>query len=293
MEDSPRPEMQRDVQRLLGRCFLRLQQYEKLLKALVADHTLAGPAHELEAIREQRRNTVAKMTLGQLAAEFLGSYVVVAGQPEGRDVLENADTTVISMSFKFSLEVSPEKSEELRRAIADLVALRNKLAHNFIDLYDVWTDDGCIAASAFLVQSYDRIDVHYEELRGWAKSMLEASEYSAAFMQSKEFLDHIFDGIAPDGVVDWPHAGCVRALRDALKHLSLAGGWAKLSDAVTWLDAHHADQVPARYGCRSWPHVLHESRQFDLEYRLEAVGGEARIAWFRERQARSEKRLAR
>ena len=36
--DTPDPplELQRDVQRKLGRCLLRLQQYEILLKALVA-----------------------------------------------------------------------------------------------------------------------------------------------------------------------------------------------------------------------------------------------------------------
>ena len=37
------PCLQREVQRLLGRCLLRLQQYERLLKALVAHHELAGP----------------------------------------------------------------------------------------------------------------------------------------------------------------------------------------------------------------------------------------------------------
>jgi len=36
MTDQPRPEGQFDVQRWLGRCMLRLQQYERLLKALLA-----------------------------------------------------------------------------------------------------------------------------------------------------------------------------------------------------------------------------------------------------------------
>lgn len=285
--------MQRDVQRLLGRCFLRLQQYEKLLKALIADHTLAGPAHELEAIREQRRNAVARMTLGQLANEFFESYVVVEGQPEETDALKNADTSVINMAFKCSMEVSPEKGEELRRAISDLVVMRNRLAHNFIDLYDVWTDDGCLAASAFLVQCYDNIDGHYEELLGWAKSMLDAREHSAAFMQSKEFLDLWVDGIAPDGVVDWPNAGCVRALREALKHVSQFDDWARVLDAVAWVESHHRDQSPARYGCRSWQQLLNDSKQFDLEYRVDDGCEERKTAWFRERRTRAAKRLAR
>ena len=37
------PDLQREVQRLLGRCLLRLQQYERLLKALVAHHDACRP----------------------------------------------------------------------------------------------------------------------------------------------------------------------------------------------------------------------------------------------------------
>jgi len=35
--------LQRDVQRMLGRCLLRLQQYEKLMKAIVAHHEISAP----------------------------------------------------------------------------------------------------------------------------------------------------------------------------------------------------------------------------------------------------------
>jgi hypothetical protein len=35
--------LQREVQRLLGRCLLRLQQYERLMKAIVAHHDISGP----------------------------------------------------------------------------------------------------------------------------------------------------------------------------------------------------------------------------------------------------------
>lgn len=48
------PERQHEIQRLLGRCLLRLQQYERLLKAMVAHQQLAGPVAELERIRAKR-----------------------------------------------------------------------------------------------------------------------------------------------------------------------------------------------------------------------------------------------
>ena len=49
MTDQPRPDGQLEVQRWLGRCMLRLQPDERLLKELLAHHELAGPVDTLEA----------------------------------------------------------------------------------------------------------------------------------------------------------------------------------------------------------------------------------------------------
>ena len=65
-----------EVQRLLGRCLLRIQQYERLMKAIVAHHDLSGPAAALEAIRAARMQDVATKTLGTLVGQLFGSYVV-------------------------------------------------------------------------------------------------------------------------------------------------------------------------------------------------------------------------
>ncbi len=45
--DGDLQDHQREVQRLLGRCTLRLQQYERLVKIIVAHHDLTGPAYAL------------------------------------------------------------------------------------------------------------------------------------------------------------------------------------------------------------------------------------------------------
>lgn len=51
---DPVPDLQRTVQRKLGRCMLQLQQYELLLKAMVAHSELSGPPERLEAIRDAK-----------------------------------------------------------------------------------------------------------------------------------------------------------------------------------------------------------------------------------------------
>ena len=63
---DPTLEMQRDVQRKLGRCLIRLQQYEILLKALVAHADIAGPPTELQAVQDAQLACTQKKTLGTL-----------------------------------------------------------------------------------------------------------------------------------------------------------------------------------------------------------------------------------
>ena len=64
MNDQELQAQQRDVQRLLGRCLLRLQQYERLMKAVVAHHEISGPADALEKIRVARIDDTSTKTLG-------------------------------------------------------------------------------------------------------------------------------------------------------------------------------------------------------------------------------------
>lgn len=80
---------------------------------------------------------------------------------------------------------------------------------------------------------------------------------------------------------EWPHTGIVRVLRDASQLLS-ADGWTRLDDVRAWIAEAHSEQTPEKYGRRSWPQVLTESRTFDLQYRVEGDGRKA--AWFRVRR---------
>lgn len=84
---------QREVQRVLGRCMLRLQQYERLIKTIVAHHDLTGPAHALASTRAARIADAAGKTLGTLVGRLLGSYAVIDGTDTSADSLGNAPKT--------------------------------------------------------------------------------------------------------------------------------------------------------------------------------------------------------
>lgn len=279
---TPPPQPQHEVQRLLGRCLLRLQQYERLMKAMLAHHELAGPVDTLEAQRASRVEKLSDKSLGTLVKALFESYAVADGYERELLPADKAPTDRVSMAFRFRMTMAPDRLAQTRAAIEDLVAMRNELVHHLIERFDLWSDDGCVAAVEHLEGCYARVDRHFDELAGWARSMDEAQGMMASFAQSDAFHDMLVNGIAPDGGVEWFASGIVRVLREAAQRLS-EHGWTRLDQAREWMASAHPDQTPAKYGCRTWKQVLSESRLFDLEYRLSVDGH--RVAWYRERGA--------
>lgn len=275
MSDQFNPTSQHEVQRQLGRCLIRLQQYERLLKALLSHHRLGGPVEELQALKAENIRRYANKTLGQLVDALFETYVVAEGTQN--PVMDDSKVALdgVSMSFQFQLQMDDLRLAGVRAAIEELVSMRNELVHHFIERFAIWTNEGCAAALEHLLACYSRIDRHYSELCDWAQHMDEARNRVAQFAQSPAFHDMVANGIAPDGSVDWAWAGIVRALKDFLEQKR---GWVRLDDATSWMARHHPDQTPERYACKGWPQVLNDSRAFRMEYRQE---GDKSVAWIR------------
>lgn len=274
------PLTQHEVQRLLGRCMLRLQQYEQLMKSLLAHHEIAGPVDKLEAHRASRVEKLSDKSLGHLVKALFETYVV----PDGfeRELLPEPSTPTdrVSVAFSHRVTMTPDRLAEVRDAVVELVKERNDLVHHLIEQFDLRTDDGCIAAISHLTATYDRIDKLYGELEAWAKQMDAVRCLAAQFIQSDDFREMLVNACSPDGSINWPATGIVSVLREATTRLAIEG-WTSLESAQTWAHANHPDQTPERYGCRSWRQVLNESRLFALTYRADAEG--KKRGWFQER----------
>jgi hypothetical protein len=272
------PELQREVQRLLGRCMLRLQQYERLMKSILVRHTIAGSVGEIETNGAARIEAFADKTLGTLVKALFESFVVV----EGSDLPVNEDARTgagrASFNLRFGISMSDVQRAQTKSAVEEVVKLRNELVHHLIERFDVQGIDGCKAASRYLMQSYDRINMHYEQLHQWASGMVHTRALAANFLQSEGFEDLVVSGIAPDSSFDWPNTGIVRVLREAAEELSEAG-WTLLDRAKRWVAEHHPEQLPAKYGCRTWPQVLSESKLFEIRY-LPCEDGR-KVGWYR------------
>ncbi len=74
--DEDLPTLQGDVERLLGRCLLRLQQYERPTKSLVSHHAFSGHLYDLAPNRTRQVERTARKALGTLVGELVGTYVI-------------------------------------------------------------------------------------------------------------------------------------------------------------------------------------------------------------------------
>jgi hypothetical protein len=269
--DDPLQTLQHEVQRLLGCCLLQLQQYERLFKTIVAHHKIAVPAHNTELINpesiltERVANTNSK-TLGTLVGQFIGSCAVPHEGDTPAEVSESAPENDNSIELLMQISFSAEDYVRTEKDLKELVSLRNNLVHHFINQHDLQNLDGCRGAHDALITAYSRINQRFEQLRGWAKQMDQTRQMMVKHVQSDAFYDFRVNGIAPDSSVNWPLSGIVQALQEAAGKLAVEG-WTPVAKAERWIIERHPEQLPAKYGCRSWRQVVHESRLFDLQYR--------------------------
>jgi len=277
------PDLQRTVQRKLGRCMLQFQQYELLLKAIVAHSELSGTPERLQAVRDDKVACAHKKTLGSLVGMLTESYLKPPNSSDEPQQAEDEPSDRVWFSVQYQMELPEERYAETKIALKELVDLRNELVHHFLQRFNLWCLDGCIAAEIYLDESYETIDGHYLTLRQWAKSMDDARQLMVSFMQTQEYRDLVIHSIRPDGTIHWPSSGIVGCLREAEINLAQAG-WTPLFDSIHWITKTYPEHTPKRYGCGSWRHVIHESQQFEVRKQSQSDNGPTKV-WYRSRRS--------
>jgi hypothetical protein len=271
---------QREVQRKLGRCLLRLQQLEQLLKALWVDHESFVCTGDVVSAQERRRNYISDKTLGSVVKELVGSYIKPnLDKPDEPSRDNDDDPTRVSFRITSNLSVSENQFLQIKAQLAELVELRNELVHHFIEQFDVWTEAGCVAAETYLESCYTTIDQHFGNLRDWAKATHQARVEAASWLTSQEGRDWLIYGIFPDGRVDWASTPIVASLRQAEEVLS-KDGWTQLVAAIAFIRERNQDLTPQRYGCIRWRHVIHESQLFEIRKQRTSDSAAAEV-WYR------------
>ncbi len=287
-EQSRQGTDQVNVQRQLGRCLLRLQQLERLLKHLNAHSELSGTVDTLESNRDAKVREIASQTLGQLVRAFTSSSLTLAGEADAQSVDEPTPAKLdgkVWMRFRYSVELSAENYARVVQDLLELRDLRNELVHHLIERFNLWVPGGCDKAAVYLDDAYERIDQQYRQVAQWATNANETRRLSASFTASAEFGNVFVNGIAPDGtVIAWSFTPIVEYL-DACSVLETADGWRRLEDAIAQIRRDHPDETPSRYQCSSWRHLLHESQLFEVRKEKPTATG-ATVVWYRRKPAR-------
>jgi hypothetical protein len=214
--DSDLPSLQQDAQRLLGRCILRLQQYERLAKDILANHAIVATPQALAQQRMDQAARVSKNTLGTSVKGLFESFIVadITG-PQPADSYEllahpGAGSTA-AVSIKVTLEMPEERYGQTKAEVDELVKIRNDLVHHLSERYDLWSAAGCHAAADHLEAAYLRIDRELHQLHDWARHSNEAvevlrSELQEGMKSGESFNDAAVDVMAVQDVQDRPRA---------------------------------------------------------------------------------------
>jgi hypothetical protein len=233
-DEDIQPELQRNVQRLLGRCLLRIQQYERLMKTMLAEHELAGPVEALPTHRATRVEKFSDKSLGTLVKSLFETCVV----PEGfeRDLLpeDKAPTDRISMGFSVRVSLEQENWSRAKAAIEELVTLRNDMCITSL------SSSRCgprRAASWLSTTSRTATTESTGTTASWwngRREWLRCKKPPRPSRKTDTFRELLVNGIQPNGSFDWAHAGVVTGLREATQRLSV-DGWTRLEEARSWV----------------------------------------------------------
>ncbi|MFZ6045293.1 OST-HTH/LOTUS domain-containing protein [Pseudomonas sp. CR3202] len=285
MEDRSLEELRSAIAERMGRCVLVLQQYEILLKRLLAHHEYAGPVDALAGYRANREEHFSDQTLGQLVKQFTKRVLrpstdnmdefSIDGSPQ-----ETLDSFV---QIRQSIGVAEEHHEALCSDLQSLVDLRNRLVHHFLEEFPDHDSEGCHAAIRFLDEALDKVRRKHQQLTNWAKSFDQARRDLVDLMQTPGLDDFVKYGIVAGQETNWPNTTIVSALREVERHLGV-DGWTNLEMAIGLIRSYPLELTPKKYECSSWRQVLHESKLF-LTERRPAASGVGRETWYRSKAA--------
>lgn len=161
---------QRDVQRKLGRCLIRLQQYELQLKTMIARRTLTGSIDTLKNSVAANVSRTSTQMLGKLVGEFMKEYMKPLGAKSAEAPMSPrfAASDEPWFSLELSVAIPPDRHAAMSEQLGELVTMRNRLVHHFIESFDLRSDAGCLKADLYLSECFEKINYHFAELQHFA-----------------------------------------------------------------------------------------------------------------------------
>lgn len=168
--DMELKDIQKEVQRKIGRNVLCFQQVEHMLKHLIPRAKMEGES--IESLRQKfsrDNDAVKKKTLGQLIGQFMEELHVTPEDINLNDESEN----IVSWSMSFRIDMDEDTFKKRQLALAELVNTRNMLIHHLVPHFDLSSIDGCISAVTQLDDQHEQVQPEITFLRSCIATMKE------------------------------------------------------------------------------------------------------------------------
>lgn len=150
-------ELQDEVLRKIGRNVVDLQRLEMTLKAIVGGNHIAGSLSEIKSVRQRKMQAARKLTLGQVASEFLAStFNAIAKEPP-----REASEPWIAVGF--SQEIGESELTIRKAELSKVVDERNQLIHGILYDFDLDSKESCRALIIALDEQHARFKPQLEE----------------------------------------------------------------------------------------------------------------------------------
>ncbi len=187
-------EAQRLVQQKLGRVMLRMQQLERMLKAVIAHSDITDtPAVSAQDYLQKRTKKFETKSLGLLVDEVTQKFFQIESFPQKPEKEASADQD--DFRFQMNINLDAEKFRRLKTDLKNLITLRNRIVHHLIEEFDISSAHGCRAAVKYLEESYETVDRTYGSL---APMLAGSFREIVALMNSPELAtlidNHNFSG---------------------------------------------------------------------------------------------------
>jgi hypothetical protein len=267
--ENPEPETARspavdEVLRKIGSNLLLFQHIEQLLKVMMNNSRLQGPASQLQATHARRAVAVQKQTLGQLAGKFAEDVLADAGEFREPNAVDE-----IWISFGFTISADSAFVEQHQVEMEAVVKGRNDLIHHFLPRWNPASEESTRAANDYLDTQRSKALPMRDRMLSFVRSMQDAVETHAALMASPEVERQL-------ELACLQHSRLVLLLGELATRAARADGWMELGTAGQLIkrgEPRELDNLGQRFGHKTLKRVLLATELFDVAEEATLNGG--------------------
>lgn len=243
--------------RRVGRNLFNFQKIEQMLKFLVANGGVKGPAKELKELQKTLADSLHKLTMGQMAGRFVEDILSDAGD----DLNEPESITEPWISFKMRFVPTDPLNTELNDGLRSVVEERNDLVHHMLSRWDSSSLESTKTIMQQLDEQRERIIPAFKELSTMVKAFSDSKKAMADYISSeegKQAFELAYLQQSPIG----------KLLNECVKQLARADGWLPLATAghvIRQQESEDASRLKERYGFATLKQLVIALQMFDIQ----------------------------